>query len=160
MNNEFQNAESLNRYLLYFELNESINADVLSFTATEYLSKPYRYIIKFTCQDMSVPVEQVLNSPASFLFRAPNIHAFLDSDPKWLEMKQVNGIITSFSRIDSSSDEALYECVLENELALLDRTRKSAVYLDITVPELVKKVMLEHKQIQSYKIDVDKLQST
>ncbi|MBU9834296.1 type VI secretion system tip protein VgrG [Rahnella sp. L72c] len=160
MNKHFQNKDSLNRYLLCFLFNEKINADVLSFTATEHLSKPYKYMIKFTCQDKSIPIEQVLNTNASFLFRAPNIHAFLESDQKWLEMKQVNGVITSFSRIDSSSDEALYECVLENELALLDKTRKSAVYLGISVPELVKKVMLEHKQIQSYKIDFETLQST
>ena len=160
MNKCFQNKDSLNRYLLCFQFNEDIIADVLSFTATENLSKPYRYVITFTSQDKNILLEQVLNTPACFLFRAPNIHAFLESDPKWLEMKQVNGVITSFSRIDSSPDEAVYECILENELALLDKTRKSAVYLNITVPELVKKVMLEHKQIQSYKIDFEKLQST
>jgi type VI secretion system secreted protein VgrG len=36
----------------------------------------------------------------------------------WLPVRQINGVITSFSRLKSSADEALYECVLEHELAL------------------------------------------
>ena len=117
MNKHVQNKNSLNRYLLCFHFNESIIADVLSFTATEHLSKPYKYMIKFTCPDKALPLDQVLNTTASFLLRAPGPQVLHHSDPEWVALKQVNGIITSFSRINSSPVEALYECILENEFA-------------------------------------------
>lgn len=152
-----QENDTLNRYLLTFQHNSNIDADVISFTATECLSQPYCYSIKFSCTRQNLPLNEMLNCNASFILRAPNPHKSWDTDPKWDQLKQVNGIITSFARIDSSPDEAVYECMLEHELALLNKTKKSAVYLNVSVPDLVKQVMLEHREIESYKIDFDKL---
>ena len=74
-----------------------------------------------------------------------------------MPVRQINGVITSFSRLKSSADEALYECMLEHELALLDRNYRSAVYMDMTVPELVTKLMKESGHFQGYNIDFDQL---
>ncbi|MBU9819112.1 type VI secretion system tip protein VgrG [Rahnella sp. BCC 1045] len=152
--------DTLNRYLLLFQHHDSITSDVLSFTATESLSHPYRYVIKFTSPSLNIPLDQILNCYASFIMRAPGSDNSWESQPKWHQIKQINGVITSFSRISSSADETLYECVLEHEMALLDRTRKSAVYLNVTVPDLVKKVLLEHQEIKGYQVDLEKLTLT
>ncbi len=57
----------------------------------------------------------------------------------------------------SSGDEALYECVLEHVLALLDQNYRSAVYMNMTVPELVTKLMKDSGHFDGYNIDFDQL---
>ncbi len=86
-----------------------------------------------------------MNQKAEFLLRAPNPEASWHGQPSWLPVRQINGTITAFARLKSSSDEALYECVLEHELALLDRNFRSAVYTDVTVPEVVTQLMKESR---------------
>lgn len=151
-----QKSDTLNRYLLKTHA-EDIDIDVLSFKAQEWLSKPYRYVIRFTSSEQNIPLEKLLNCYASFIMRAPLPKAFRSKVHEWEKMRQVNGTITAFSRVGSSADEAVYECILEHELALLDRTRKSAVYLDVTIPDLVKQVMLEHVTFSAYNINFDAL---
>ena len=153
---------TLNRYLLYFPRSENIVPDVLSFTATEALSQPYRYSIRFTCPDKNIPVDQVLNQNARFLMRAPNPRKSKWSTdvPSWVPVRQVNGVITAFSRLSESADEAVYECVLEHELVLLDRNHRSAVYMQMTVPALVEKLMKDSGCFQGYNIDFDQLSLT
>jgi type VI secretion system secreted protein VgrG len=65
-----------------------------------------------------------------------------------------------FPRVKSSSDEALYECVLEHELALLNRNFRSAVYTDVTVPEVVTQLMKESRYFEGFNIDFDSLRCT
>ena len=132
-----QYQDTLNRYLLYFPRNKTVLSDVLSFCGEEELSKPYRYTIRFTSPTPNIAVKDVLNQMAEFILRAPNPRAGWHHQDPWLPVRQINGVITSFSRLKSSADETLYECVLEHELALMDRNYRSAVYMDMTVPELV-----------------------
>ncbi|MEG5898049.1 type VI secretion system tip protein VgrG [Enterobacter bugandensis] len=152
-----QQQDTLNRYLLYFTRGKSVLPDVHSFTGEEELSKPYRYTIRFTSPTSNIAVNKVLNQSAEFILCAPNPKAgWYDQEP-WLPVRQINGVITSFSRLKSSADEALYECVLEHELALLDRNYRSAVYMDVTVPELVTQLMKESSLFEGYNIDFDQL---
>lgn len=151
-----QKSDTINRYLLKI-YGEDFGIDVLSFKAHERLNTPYRYAIKFTSHEQNIPVGQILNCYASFIMRAPLPKAYRSKEQEWEQMRQINGVITSFSRVGSSADEAVYECVLEHELALLGRTRKSAVYLSTTIPELVKQVMLEHQFFEPYHINFDGL---
>ncbi|MDU4841181.1 MAG: hypothetical protein E6X49_08535 [Leclercia adecarboxylata] len=54
----------------------------------------------------------------------PDVHSFTGTEglsEPWLPVRQINGTTTQFSRLKSSGNEALYECVMEHELALLDR---------------------------------------
>ncbi len=151
-----QKSDTINRYLLKI-YNQDFDIDVLSFTARERLSTPYRYAIKFTSHEQNIPVGNILNCYASFIMRSPLPKKYRSKTQEWEQLRQINGVITSLSRVGASADEAVYECVLEHELALLDRTRKSAVYLDITIPELVKQVMLEHRFFEPYHINFDDL---
>lgn len=152
-----QQQATLNRYLLYFPRSKSVIPDVHSFTGTEGLSEPWHYTIRFTSLDQNIAIEAVLNQMAEFILRAPNPNASWQGQTPWLPVRQINGTITQFSRIKSSGDEALYECVLEHELALLDRNYRSAVYMDMTVPELVTKLMKDSGHFDGYNIDFDQL---
>ncbi|MFP2238012.1 type VI secretion system Vgr family protein [Pseudescherichia vulneris] len=152
-----QQQNTLNRYLLFFPHNKAITLDVHSFTGEEALSQPYRYTIRFTTPEQNLPMNAVLNQTAEFLLRAPNPKATWHGQSPWLPVRHINGVITSFSRIKSSADEVLYECVLEHELALLDRNYRSAVYMDMSVPELVTKLMKDSEYFDGYNIDFDKL---
>lgn len=143
--NSIQQQDTLNRYLLYFPRNKTVLSDVLSFRGEEELSKPYRYTIRFTSPTPNIAVKDVLNQMAEFILRAPNPKAGWHNQEPWLPVRQINGVITSFSRLKSSADETLYECVLEHELALMDRNYRSAVYMDMTVPELVTKLMKDNR---------------
>ncbi|MGQ9452026.1 DUF2345 domain-containing protein [Leclercia sp. TB492] len=152
-----QQQATLNRYLLYFPRSKSVIPDVHSFTGTEGLSEPWRYTIRFTSPDQNIAIDAVLNQMAEFILRAPNPNASWQGQTPWLPVRQINGTITQFSRLKSSGDEALYECVLEHELALLDRNYRSAVYMNVTVPELVTKLMKDSVHFDGYNIDFDQL---
>jgi len=152
-----QQKDSLNRYLLYFPHSKDVTPDVLSFSATETLSMPYRYTIRFTSPEQNIRVGKILNQAAEFLMRAPDPQASWPGRAPWLSVRQINGVITAFSRLKSSADEAVYECVLEHELALLDRNHRSAVYMDISVPNLVIQVMKDSGIFDGYNTDFDQL---
>lgn len=152
-----QQQDTINRYLLYFHCNESVIPDVNSFTANEALSQPYRYIIRFTTSEQNISIDTVLNQKAEFILRAPNPIAKWHGESNWLLVRQINGVITRLSRISSSADEALYECVLEHELVLLSQNHRSAVYMNITVPDLVTLVMKNSGFFEGFNIDFDKL---
>lgn len=154
-----QQNDTINPYLLRFHRNPAVFADVLNFEGDEKLSQPYCYKIRFTCSDNNIPLKNILNSPATFLMRTSDPEPYWQDEKRWLPLRQVNGIITSLTRITDSKDETLYECTLEHELALLDKTLKSAVYLNMTVPELVKKIFLEHHPYDGYKFDFDRLKT-
>ncbi|HCR5075359.1 TPA: type VI secretion system tip protein VgrG [Enterobacter hormaechei subsp. xiangfangensis] len=152
-----QRQDTLNRYLLYFPRSKNVISDVHSFTGKEILSEPYRYTIRFTSPDLNIAINAVLNQRAEFILRAPNLEASWHGQTSWLPVRQINGTITQFSRLMSSGDEALYECVLEHELALLDQNYRSAVYMNMTVPELVTKLMKDSGHFDGYNIDFDQL---
>ncbi|EPS2708294.1 type VI secretion system Vgr family protein [Cronobacter turicensis] len=156
----FQPQNSLNRYLLVFPVSKDVVSDVHSFTGTEALSHPYRYVIRFTSPDANIRIDNVLNQIAEFYLRAPNPRAKWQGESPWLPVRQINGVITAFSRLKSSADETLYECVLEHALALLDRNYHSAVYVNMSVPELVKQLMINSGYFDGYNIDFDGLKHT
>ncbi|HEM7500392.1 TPA: type VI secretion system tip protein VgrG [Klebsiella aerogenes] len=155
-----QLQDTLNRYLLYFPRSKSTVVDVHSFIGEETLSKPYRYTIRFSSADDNIPAGAALNQIAQFYLRAPNPNTRWQNEAAWLPVRQINGVITQFTRLKSSSDEALYECVLEHELALLDKNYRSAVYTDVTVPEVVTQLMKNSGYFKGYNIDFGKLSYT
>lgn len=149
--------ETLNRYLLEI-LHSDVMTDVESFIGHEALSTPYRYTIRFTSPIKDISPKDILNQQATLLMRAPNTawSTYIESSEKWLETRRIEGIFTAFERISTSADESLYEVELSHPLALLERTRRHAIYLDTTVPELVKQILKGHN-FEGYEIDFDNL---
>lgn len=153
----FNPEESLNKYLLNISHSDLI-ADVESFTGEEALSFPYRYTIRFTSTTNDAEAFQIVQKGATFTLRAvnPEWSKYFPDRDKWLALRKISGVITSISRVSNSADETLYEVVLEHPLALLDTSYRSAIYQNISVPELVKHILKEHG-FEGYEINFDLL---
>lgn len=155
-------GDSINKYLLTIRRSElEALPDVESVNGFESLSKPYNYKITFTSKQKDISKERLLNRDATLEIRAPN-HSwskYIATSEMWLKERQIEGVITSFSLMSTSADESLYEIILEHKLSLLSRRKRSAIYRNTNIPELVTKILKEHA-FQGYEIDFDKLLCT
>ncbi|MRS90071.1 type VI secretion system tip protein VgrG [Enterobacteriaceae bacterium RIT714] len=152
-------SDNINKYLLNIISESPLpHLDVLSFEGVESLSKPYSYKIKITSALKDIPLDSILSLRATLIIRAPNNKwsKYSPDYDKWNVERQIEGVVTSFSLISTSPDESVYEITLEHTLALLARRRRSAVYLNENVPDLVKKILKEHR-FEGYEIDYDLL---
>ena len=124
--------------------------DVLSFHGEEHLSQPYRYSIEFTCAAQDIAPQEMLKQVASF-----SIHPALDTPVPALThpLRCRHGVITGFKRLSGSRDEARYEATLEPQFALLERGKQSRVYLDQSAPEIVKHILVERHQFETWQLD-------
>lgn len=152
-------GDSINKYLLTVrEVGNSGVLDVETIEGQEKLSEPYSYKITFTSKIKNISPDSLLNVEATLQIRAPNNNwsEYIRSSERWLLERQIEGIVTSFSLISTSADESLYEIRLEHKLALLSRRKRSAIYLNTSVPTLVAKILKEHA-FADYEIDVNSL---
>lgn len=121
--------------------------DVLAFTAEEHLSQPYRYIIEFTSSAKDIQPAQMLMQDATFTLNAtPNelasLGAALSMTPPVMQaLRTVHGVIQSFKRLSTSRDESRYEVTLVPRLALLAKSHQHAIYQNLSVPEIVEKIL-------------------
>ncbi|HFU3139244.1 TPA: type VI secretion system Vgr family protein [Escherichia coli] len=119
--------------------------DVLTFTGREQLSAPFRYDIEFTSTDKTIEPESVLMQDGAFSLSAPPVQGM----PVQTALRTLHGIITGFKLLSSSRDEARYEVRLEPRMALLTRSRQNAIYQNLTVPQIVEKILRERHQMRS-----------
>ncbi|MFP8226388.1 type VI secretion system Vgr family protein [Escherichia coli] len=118
--------------------------DVLTFTGREQLSAPFRYDIEFTSTDKAIAPESVLMQDGAFSLSAPPVQGM----PVQTALRTLHGIITGFKLLSSSRDEARYEVRLEPRMALLTRSRQNAIYQNLTVPQIVEKILRERHQMR------------
>ncbi|WNN53947.1 type VI secretion system tip protein VgrG [Hafnia alvei] len=121
--------------------------DVLAFTGEEHLSQPYRYTIEFTSSAKDIQPAQMLMQDATFTLNAtPNALASLGAalsmtPPVMQALRTVHGVIQRFKRLSTSRDESRYEVTLVPRLALLAKSHQHAIYQNLSVPEIVKKIL-------------------
>lgn len=118
--------------------------DVLTFTGREQLSAPFRYDIEFTSTDKAITPESVLMQDGAFSLTAPPVQGM----PVQAPLRTLYGVITGFKHLSSSQDEARYEVRLEPRMALLTRSRQNAIYQNLTVPQIVEKILRERHQMR------------
>ncbi|EFB1776839.1 type VI secretion system Vgr family protein [Escherichia coli] len=118
--------------------------DVLTFTGHEQLSSPFRYDIEFTSIDKAIEPESVLMQNGAFSLSAPPVQGM----PVQVPLRTLHGVITGFKHLSSSQDEARYEVRLEPRMALLARSRQNAIYQNLTVPQIVEKILRERHQMR------------
>lgn len=115
--------------------------DVLAFEGNETLSKPFSYRIEFTSTDHAIRKEMMLMKAASLTLQAPVDQGF------GIKMQQavrtLQGVVTGFERLGTSKDETHYALTLQPRLALLDRSHQNAIYQDLSVPQIVEKILRE-----------------
>ena len=115
--------------------------DVLAFEGDEALSTPFSYRIEFTSCDHAISKEMMLMKPGSLTLQAPVNQGF------GIKMQQavrvIQGVVSGFERLSTSKDETCYALTLQPRLALLGRSRQNAIYQDMSVPQIVEKILRE-----------------
>ncbi|WJD77700.1 type VI secretion system tip protein VgrG [Klebsiella michiganensis] len=115
--------------------------DVLAFEGDEALSKPFRYRIEFTSADHTISKEMMLMKAASLTLQAPVDQGYGIKIQQ--PVRVIQGVVTGFERLGTSKDETRYALTLEPRLALLDRSHQNAIYQDMSVPQIVEKILRE-----------------
>jgi len=115
--------------------------DVLAFRGEERLSEPFRWRIEFTSPDHGITREAMLLKPASLTLQAPVAGAWGVKVQQ--AVRVVQGVVTGFERLGTSADQTLYAVTLQPRLALLSRSRHSAIYQHLSVPQIVEKILRE-----------------
>lgn len=116
------------RYAL--EINDSpVVPDVLNFRGRDALNTPFFWRIEFTHPQANIPATDLLLKYASLRMRSGKV---------------VHGIITDFEWLSTTADQSHYSVTLRSRLHLLSLTRRCAVYLDKSVPEVVEQILRSH----------------
>ncbi|EMG7111307.1 type VI secretion system tip protein VgrG [Enterobacter cloacae] len=115
--------------------------DVLEFEGDEALSKPFRYRIEFTSADHAISKEMMLMKAASLTLQAPVDQGYGIKVQQ--PVRVIQGVVSGLERLGTSKDETRYAVTLEPRLALLDRSHQNAIYQDMSVPQIVEKILRE-----------------
>ncbi|MEL4014416.1 type VI secretion system Vgr family protein [Dryocola clanedunensis] len=120
--------------------------DVLAFEGDEALSRPFSYRVEFTCADHAISKEMMLMKSASLTLQAPVDQGY------GIKMQQpvrvMQGVVSGFERLSTSKDETHYALTLQPRLALLDRSHQNAIYQDMSVPQIVEKILRERHSMR------------
>ncbi|WP_241578257.1 type VI secretion system Vgr family protein [Rosenbergiella nectarea] len=145
MSSHFPQRFSHNHHLLAVKDCESV-LDVLAFEGTEALSTPFSYRIEFTSSDHALSKEMMLRKAASLTLQAPVDQGY------GIKIQQVvrtlQGVVSGFERLNTSKDETHYALTLQPRLALLDRSHQNAIYQDMSVPQIVEKILRERHSMR------------
>lgn len=113
-----------------FEINDSIlKPDVLNFHGREALNAPFKWRIEFTTSQKGITREDAMLKYATL---------------SMLSGRVVQGIITGFEVLQVTGDQTHFAVTLSSRLALLAHTRRSAVWQNVSVTELVERVLRSH----------------
>ncbi len=63
-------------------------------------------------------------------------------------MRTLQGVVSGFERLNTSKDETHYALTLRPRLALLDRSHQNAIYQDMSVPQIVEKILRERHSMR------------
>lgn len=120
--------------------------DVLAFEGQEALSRPFSYRVEFTSADHAISKEMMLMKAGSLTLQAPVDQGF------GIKMQQpvrvIQGVVSGFERLSTSKDETHYALTLQPRLALLDRSHQNAIYQDMSVPQIVEKILRERHNMR------------
>lgn len=135
-------ALSLNRYHLKIK-GCTTPLDVESFRGREGLSTRYRYDVELTSADKDINPAAMLMKNITFIMQTLPETAFHHTVAPEVQ-RTLYGVITHFSRLSVSNDEATYSLTFEPRFSLLDNARRSAIYQNMSVPEVVEKILREY----------------
>ncbi|CQJ15422.1 MULTISPECIES: type VI secretion system tip protein VgrG [Yersinia] len=122
------------------------SVDVLGFEGHESLSQPFCYDIQFTSADKAIDPATMLMQDASLTLAAPVAEAFGVTVQQ--TQRVIHGVVTGFKRLSASKDECRYELSLQPRLALLSRSHQNGIYQDMSVPQIVEKILRERHDMR------------
>ena len=120
--------------------------DVLAFEGDEALSTPFRYRIEFTSGHHAISKEMMLMKAASLTLQAPVDQGYGIKVQQ--PVRVIQGVVSGFERLSTSKDETHYALTLQPRLALLERSRQNAIYQDLSVPQIVEKILRERHNMR------------
>ncbi|WP_404273221.1 type VI secretion system tip protein VgrG [Yersinia similis] len=120
--------------------------DVLGFEGHESLSQPFCYDIQFTSADKAIDPATMLMQDASLTLAAPVAEAFGVTVQQ--TQRVIHGVVAGFKRLSASKDECRYELSLQPRLALLSRSHQNGIYQDMSVPQIVEKILRERHDMR------------
>ncbi|WP_213716268.1 type VI secretion system Vgr family protein [Cedecea lapagei] len=120
--------------------------DVLAFIGEEALSRPFNYRIEFTCEDHAISKEMMLMQPGSLTLLAPVDQGY--GTKMRQAVRVIQGVVSGFERLSTSRDETHYALTLQPRMALLDRSVQNAIYQDMSVPQIVEKILRERHHMR------------
>ncbi|TKT83431.1 type VI secretion system tip protein VgrG [Escherichia sp. MR] len=127
----------LNRYRLDIP-SCTASPDVEAFRGEECMSGLYQYTVLFTSSDLNISASQLLSKPATLTMGTGPLTGLSGQ-------KVVHGVVTDFSRVSGSRDQATYRIIIEPFLSLLGRQyRTHRFFVNKSVPEVVTEVLQEH----------------
>ena len=136
---------SHNHHLLAVKGCES-ELDVLAFEGNEALSIPFSYRVEFTSADHAISKEMMLMKSGSLTLQAPVDQGYGIKVQQAVRVLQ--GVVSGFERLSTSKDETHYALTLQPRLALLKRSHQNAIYQDMSVPQIVEKILRERHNMR------------
>ena len=135
-----------NHYILSIDnVDATAEISVLSIEGKEELNQPWRYTINFNSPNKHIAIDSVLSQPASLTFQSANlIEQLIEISGLIDKPRTLYGIITEFSLISMSQEQAQYRVVLEPRVALLSNHHQSAIFQNQSVVEVVEEVLRNH----------------
>ena len=138
----------LNHYSLSIDqLDELTILSIYSINGQESLNEPWHYEITFTSTNKQIDISSILNQPALLTFHAPDPIKQLvqvSSLTSPAQNRTIYGVITEFSLISVSKDEARYQVILNSRLALLANEHRCAIYQNKSAVDVVEDVLRSH----------------
>ena len=139
---------SHNNYSLSVDGSDALsNISVVSIKGQERLNEPWQYQIDFTSEDKQISIASMLSQAASLTFH-PNQSPLQVTQIRSLDniakTRKLYGIITEFSLVSISEDEARYRVKLEPRMALLANHHQSAIFQNKSIIDVVDEVLRNH----------------
>ena len=130
---------------------------VFEFTLTEAMNTPFLADITVTSPDKHIEGAACVGRPAIFMI---DEHASVPSlpgliDPVLHTARTVHGIVTQWTRIKTTRDEATYRLHLKPRFALLESVHDSAVFLDRSFRELLTDAIVDRNLFQSFDVEFE-----
>jgi len=130
---------------------------VFSFVLNEEMNTPFLADITATSPDKRIDGAAVVGRPAIFTIEE---YASVPSMPGLIEpvrhaARTVHGIVTNWTRVRTSRDEATYQLHLKPRLALLGEVHDSAVFLDRSFRELLTDTIVDRNLFESYDVEFE-----
>ena len=142
---------SHNNYSLSVDGSDALSSiSVVSIKGQERLNEPWQYQIDFTSEDKQISIASMLSQAASLTFH-PNQSPLQVTQIRSLDniakTRKLYGIITEFSLVSISEDEARYRVKLEPRMALLANHHQSVIFQNKSVIDVVDEVLRNHNFI-------------
>jgi type VI secretion system secreted protein VgrG len=135
-------SASLNRYHLDVQGCEEC-LDVESFSGQEFVSSGYRYKIDFTSANQDISQQAMLNRSSTLIMQTAG--ALMPGLSATQVQKLVHGVVTKFTRVSGSADEAHYQITIEPFFALLDKQKRThRFFLNKSIPDVIEQILREH----------------